>query len=294
MPARQRLPGLLSYEDLLAAQADDVRLAGVRREHRRRAVLHLAAPPATPRACSTATARPCCTPMAGALPDAIELLGARRASCRWCRCSTSTPGACPTSAAMTGAKLVLPGAGAGRQVCTSCSRASRSRCRPACPPSGRGCWPTSRPTSCKFSTMKRTVIGGSACPPAMIKTFQDDYGVEVLHAWGMTEMSPLGTVCTLKPQARRRRPRSSSCAVHGQAGPRRLRRGHEDRRRRRQGTALGRQDHRRPAGARAVDHSTRTSRARAATRWSTAGSPPATWPPSMPTATCRSPTAART
>jgi fatty-acyl-CoA synthase len=46
--------------------------------------------------------------------------------------------------------------------------------------------------------MKRTVIGGSACPPAMIKAFRDDYGVTVLHAWGMTEMSPLGTVCHLK------------------------------------------------------------------------------------------------
>jgi fatty-acyl-CoA synthase len=42
------------------------------------------------------------------------------------------------------------------------------------------------------------VIGGSAAPPAMIRTFQEDYGVQVLHAWGMTEMSPLGTVCTFK------------------------------------------------------------------------------------------------
>jgi fatty-acyl-CoA synthase len=42
------------------------------------------------------------------------------------------------------------------------------------------------------------VIGGSACPPAMMRSFRDDYGVEVLHAWGMTEMSPLGCVCTLK------------------------------------------------------------------------------------------------
>jgi fatty-acyl-CoA synthase len=50
----------------------------------------------------------------------------------------------------------------------------------------------------KFSSLNRTVIGGSACPPAMIQTFMDDYGVEVLHAWGMTEMSPLGTLCTLK------------------------------------------------------------------------------------------------
>ena len=55
-----------------------------------------------------------------------------------------------------------------------------------------------KPDGLRFSTLKRTVIGGSACPPAMIEAFQDQYGVEVLHAWGMTEMSPLGTLCTLK------------------------------------------------------------------------------------------------
>jgi fatty-acyl-CoA synthase len=49
-----------------------------------------------------------------------------------------------------------------------------------------------------FNYLKRTVIGGSACPPAMIQAFNDDYNVEVLHAWGMTELSPLGTLCTLK------------------------------------------------------------------------------------------------
>ena len=48
--------------------------------------------------------------------------------------------------------------------------------------------------------LKRVVIGGSACPRAMAKTFQDKYGVEVIHAWGMTEMSPLGSLCTMKPE----------------------------------------------------------------------------------------------
>lgn len=47
--------------------------------------------------------------------------------------------------------------------------------------------------------LKRVVIGGSACPRAMTRTFQDKYDVEVIHAWGMTEMSPLGTMCTMKP-----------------------------------------------------------------------------------------------
>jgi 3-(methylthio)propionyl---CoA ligase len=54
----------------------------------------------------------------------------------------------------------------------------------------------------KFTTLKRVVIGGSACPPAMIRAFQDEYHVEVLHAWGMTEMSPLGTVTTFKAKHR--------------------------------------------------------------------------------------------
>jgi fatty-acyl-CoA synthase len=52
----------------------------------------------------------------------------------------------------------------------------------------------------KLPYLRRVVIGGSACPRAVTKTFQDVYGVEVIHAWGMTEMSPLGTTCTLLPE----------------------------------------------------------------------------------------------
>ena len=50
----------------------------------------------------------------------------------------------------------------------------------------------------ELAHLQRTVIGGSACPPAMIEAFESRYKVEVLHAWGMTELSPLGTVCRLK------------------------------------------------------------------------------------------------
>jgi fatty-acyl-CoA synthase len=51
----------------------------------------------------------------------------------------------------------------------------------------------------KLPYLRKVVIGGSACPRAMIQTFQDVYDVEVCHAWGMTEMSPLGTLGSLKP-----------------------------------------------------------------------------------------------
>ena len=55
-------------------------------------------------------------------------------------------------------------------------------------------------TGQKLPYLKRVVIGGSACPRAMTKTFQDIYDVDVIHAWGMTEMSPLGSLCSLKPE----------------------------------------------------------------------------------------------
>ncbi|GGE92765.1 long-chain-fatty-acid--CoA ligase [Stappia taiwanensis] len=48
--------------------------------------------------------------------------------------------------------------------------------------------------------LERVVIGGSACPRAITKAFETTYDVRVIHAWGMTEMSPLGTACSLKPE----------------------------------------------------------------------------------------------
>jgi fatty-acyl-CoA synthase len=51
----------------------------------------------------------------------------------------------------------------------------------------------------KLPYLKKVVIGGSACPRAMTQKFQDVYDVDVLHAWGMTEMSPLGTLGSIKP-----------------------------------------------------------------------------------------------
>jgi fatty-acyl-CoA synthase len=52
----------------------------------------------------------------------------------------------------------------------------------------------------KLPDLRRVIIGGAACPRTIIKTFRERYGVEVIHAWGMTEMSPTGTVCQVKPE----------------------------------------------------------------------------------------------
>lgn len=55
-------------------------------------------------------------------------------------------------------------------------------------------------TGSRLDHLKRVVIGGSACPRAITEKFENDYGVEVIHAWGMTEMSPLGSLCSMKPE----------------------------------------------------------------------------------------------
>ena len=52
----------------------------------------------------------------------------------------------------------------------------------------------------KLPYLEKVIIGGSACPRAMVAKFREQYDVEVIHAWGMTEMSPLGTLCTIKPE----------------------------------------------------------------------------------------------
>jgi fatty-acyl-CoA synthase len=56
-----------------------------------------------------------------------------------------------------------------------------------------------RETGRRLTSLRRVVIGGAAAPPSMVEAFEDEYGVEVLHGWGMTEMSPVGSVCSLGP-----------------------------------------------------------------------------------------------
>lgn len=55
-------------------------------------------------------------------------------------------------------------------------------------------------TNGKITTLKKVVIGGAACPESIIRAFHDNYGVEVVHAWGMTETSPLGTLSVMTDQ----------------------------------------------------------------------------------------------
>jgi len=104
----------------------------------------------------------------------------------------------PYASPMVGAKLVMPGPNLDGKSLHDLFEAEQVTVSAGVPTVWQGLLAHAEGSGLKFSSMKRTVIGGSACPPAMTRLFEDKYGVQVLHAWGMTEMSPLGTVCSFK------------------------------------------------------------------------------------------------
>ncbi len=104
----------------------------------------------------------------------------------------------PYACALTGAKLVMPGPQLDGASLHEIFEAEQVTVSAGVPTIWLGLLQHLQGKGLKLSTVKRLVIGGSAAPPAMIRTFDEQFGVTVLHAWGMTEMSPLGTVNTPK------------------------------------------------------------------------------------------------
>jgi acyl-CoA synthetase (AMP-forming)/AMP-acid ligase II len=104
----------------------------------------------------------------------------------------------PYAGPMTGAKLVFPGPHLDGKSLYELFESEKVSFSAGVPTVWLGLLTYVKQQGLKFTSFKRTVIGGSACPPAMIRTLEDDYGVRVIHAWGMTELSPLGTLARLK------------------------------------------------------------------------------------------------
>jgi acyl-CoA synthetase (AMP-forming)/AMP-acid ligase II len=104
----------------------------------------------------------------------------------------------PYAAAMTGAKLVLPGPRLDGEALAELIEAEAVTLALGVPSVWIGLLDHLRGSGRRLPTLQRVVIGGAAAPRPMIEAFEKDFGVEVRHAWGMTEMSPLGTVGTLK------------------------------------------------------------------------------------------------
>ncbi len=104
----------------------------------------------------------------------------------------------PYVACMVGAKLVFPGPWLDGKSLHELFETEGVTMSAGVPTVWQGLLTHVDDNKLKFSTMKRTVIGGSTCPPAMMDAFEDKYGVQVIHAWGMTELSPMGAMGQLK------------------------------------------------------------------------------------------------
>ncbi|MGY6126684.1 3-(methylthio)propionyl-CoA ligase [Paraburkholderia strydomiana] len=104
----------------------------------------------------------------------------------------------PYIACMVGAKLVFPGPALDGESLYELIETEQVTLSAGVPTVWQGLLAHVDALGRAFSSMRRTVIGGAPCPTAMAAAFQERHGVDVLHAWGMTELSPVGTVCSLK------------------------------------------------------------------------------------------------
>ena len=196
LPADSGIPGLQSYEALVAQQPSDYIWPSFD-ENTASSMCYTSGTTGNPKAALYSHRSSVLHAYAASLPD-VMCLSARDAVLPVVPMFHVNAWGLPYAAALTGCKLVFPGGAMDGKSIYELIEAEKVTFAAGVPTVWQMLLGHMKPAGLRFSTLDRTVIGGSACPPAMIKSFQDDYGVRVLHAWGMTEMSPLGTLTSLK------------------------------------------------------------------------------------------------
>jgi 3-(methylthio)propionyl---CoA ligase len=196
LPADSGIPGLQSYEAWISKQASSYDWPTFD-ENSASSMCYTSGTTGNPKAALYSHRSTIMHAYAAALPD-VMCLSARDSVLPVVPMFHVNAWGIPYSAALTGCKLVFPGPALDGKSIYELLESEKVNFAAGVPTVWQMLLGHIKPAGLKFSALKRTVIGGSACPPAMIHAFQEDYGVEVLHAWGMTEMSPLGTMCTLK------------------------------------------------------------------------------------------------
>ena len=196
LPKDSGVPNLLSYESWIGAQSSSYAWPSFD-ENPASSMCYTSGTTGNPKAALYSHRSSTLHAYAAALPD-VMCISARDAILPVVPMFHVNAWGIPYSAALTGAKLVFPGPAMDGKSIYELMEAEKVTYAAGVPTVWQMLLGHLTANGLKFSTLRRTVIGGSACPPAMIRAFNDDYGVEVLHAWGMTEMSPLGTLCTLK------------------------------------------------------------------------------------------------
>ncbi|WP_455553286.1 3-(methylthio)propionyl-CoA ligase [Comamonas kerstersii] len=196
LPADSGIPGLVSYEQWIGAQSMHYRWPQLD-ENTASSMCYTSGTTGNPKAALYSHRSTVLHAYGAALPD-VMCLSARDAVLPVVPMFHVNAWGIPYSAALTGAKVVFPGPALDGKSLYELIEAEGVTFAAGVPTVWQMLLGHVQSVGGKFSTLNRTVIGGSACPPAMIDAFEQGYGVKVLHAWGMTEMSPLGTLCTLK------------------------------------------------------------------------------------------------
>ncbi|MGI4777268.1 MAG: 3-(methylthio)propionyl-CoA ligase [Janthinobacterium lividum] len=196
LPVDSGVPNLESYESWMGTRSDSYAWPTFD-EHTASSMCYTSGTTGNPKAALYSHRSTLLHAYGAALPD-VMCLSARDAVLPVVPMFHVNAWGLPYSAALTGCKVVFPGPALDGKSVYELIEAEQVTFAAGVPTVWQMLLTHMKPGGLRFSSLKRTVIGGSACPPAMIHAFQQDYGVEVLHAWGMTEMSPLGTLCTLK------------------------------------------------------------------------------------------------
>jgi fatty-acyl-CoA synthase len=196
LPADSGIPGLVSYEAWIGKQSQHYRWPQLD-ENTASSMCYTSGTTGHPKAALYSHRSSVLHAYGAALPDVMNL-SARDAVLPVVPMFHVNAWGLPYSAALTGAKVVFPGPALDGKSLYELIEAEGVTFAAGVPTVWQMLLTHMQQGGLKFSKLNRTVIGGSACPPAMIDTFEDSYGVRVLHAWGMTEMSPLGTLGTLK------------------------------------------------------------------------------------------------
>lgn len=196
LPADSGIPGLVSYEQWIGAQSMHYRWPQLD-ENTASSMCYTSGTTGNPKAALYSHRSTVLHAYGAALPD-VMCLSARDAVLPVVPMFHVNAWGIPYSATLTGAKVVFPGPALDGKSLYELIEAEGVTFAAGVPTVWQMLLGHVQSVGGKFSTLNRTVIGGSACPPAMIDAFEQGYGVKVLHAWGMTEMSPLGTLCSLK------------------------------------------------------------------------------------------------
>ena len=196
MPAQSAIPNLMCYEDLIDNNSDDYEWP-LFDENSASSLCYTSGTTGNPKGALYSHRSTLLHSYASTMPDALNVSG-RDSVLPVVPMFHVNAWGLPYSVPLTGAKMVFPGPSLDGKSLYELFESEKVTFSAGVPTVWLGLLNYVAQNNLGFSSFKRTVIGGSACPPAMMKTLRHKFGIEVVHAWGMTEMSPLGTSATLQ------------------------------------------------------------------------------------------------